>query len=106
MKRTIITLTTAALMATGLAVAQDSRTINQRRENQQDRIAQGVRSGRLSPRETANLETREARLNHEMRNDRRAHDGHLTAPERRQINRQQNRLSKSIYHDKHDGLGR
>jgi Ni/Co efflux regulator RcnB len=106
MKRTIITLTAAALMATGLAVAQDNRTINQRRENQQDRIAQGVRSGRLSPRETAHLETREARLNHEIRSDRRAHDGHLTSPERRQINRQQNRMSKSIYRDKHDGLGR
>jgi len=106
MKRTIITLTAAALMATGLAVAQDNRTINQRRENQQDRIAQGVRSGRLSPRETANLETREARLNHEIRSDRRAHDGHLTSPERRQIDRQQNRMSKSIYRGKHDGLGR
>ena len=106
MKRTFFTLTAAALMTTGLAIAQDNRTINQRRENQQDRIAQGVRSGRLSPRETAHLETREAHLNHEIRNDRREHDGRLTAGERERINRQQNRLSKSIYRDKHDGAGR
>jgi hypothetical protein len=89
-------------MTTGLAVAQDNRTINQRRENQQDRIAQGVRSGQLTPRETSRLESRESRLNHEIRNDRRAHNNHLTAPERRQINRQQNRMSKSIYRDKHN----
>jgi hypothetical protein len=103
MKRTLVTLAAAVLMTTGLAVAQDNRTVNQRRENQQDRIAQGVRSGQLTARETSHLESREARLNHEIRNDRRAHDGHLNAPERRQINRQQNRISKSIYRDKHNG---
>jgi hypothetical protein len=103
MKRTIVTLTAAVLMTTGLAIAQDSRTVNERRENQQDRIAQGVRSGQLTPRETAHLESREAHLNREIRNDRRAHDNHLTAPERREINHQQNRMSKSIYRDKHNG---
>ena len=100
MKRTLVTLTAAALMTTGLAFAQDR--VNDRRENQQDRIAQGVRSGQLTAGETARLESREARVNHEIRNDRRAHDGHLTAPERRQVNRQQNRMSKSIYRDKHN----
>ena len=103
MKRTFITLTAAVLMTTGLAVAQDNRTINQRRENQQDRIAQGVRSGQLTARETGRLETREARMNHEIRNDRRAHNGHLTAREHAQVTRQQNRMSKSIYRDKHNG---
>lgn len=58
--------------------------------------------GQLSPRETARLETREARVNHEIRRDRRMHDGHLTARERRQVTRQQNRMSKSIYRDKHN----
>jgi hypothetical protein len=101
MKRTLVTLTAAVLMTTGLAFAQDR--VNDRRENQQDRIAQGVRSGRLNAGETARLESREARVNHEIRNDRRAHDGHLTAPERRQINHQQNRMSRSIYRDKHNG---
>ena len=106
MKRTFVTFTAAFLMTTALAIAQNKPTINERRENQQDRIAQGVRSGRLSPRETAHLESREARLNREIRNDRREHDGHLTAGERKRINHQQNRLSKSIYRDKHDGARR
>jgi len=108
MKRTLITLTAAVLMTSGLAFAQqtdphDKATVNQRRENQQDRIAQGVRSGQLTARETGRLESREARVNHEIRADRRVHNGHLTAPERRQVNRQQNRISKSIYRDKHNG---
>lgn len=103
MKRTIVTFTAAVLMTTGLAIAQDNRTVNERRENQQDRIAQGVRSGQLTPRETSHLESREARLNREIRNDRRAHNGHLTPTERREVNHQQNRMSKSIYRDKHNG---
>ena len=96
-------------MTSGLALAQQNEsirqdkpiTVNERRENQQDRIAQGVRSGQLTAAETSRLESRESRLNHEIRADRYAHNGHLTAPERRHINRQQNRLSKSIYRDKH-----
>src|SRR6266436_9335504 len=38
-------------------------TIAQRKENQQDRIAQGVKSGQLTAGETANLETKEAAIN-------------------------------------------
>jgi hypothetical protein len=110
MKRTLFTLTAAVLMTSGLAFAQQNHfvrqdkpnTINERRENQQDRIARGVRSGQLTARETSRVESREARLNHEIRADRYAHNGHLTAPEHRQVNRQQNRLSKSIYRDKHN----
>src|SRR2546421_1476298 len=73
-----------------------------RSENQQDRVAQGVASGQLTAGETANLEHREAKLNHEVRADRRANGGKLTAQEKRQVNRQQNRLSRSIYADKHN----
>ena len=76
--------------------------IQMRRENQQDRIVQGVASGQLTARETANLEHKEAKLNRETRNDRKANGGTLTAQERRQINRQQNGLSRNIYRDKHN----
>ena len=80
-----------------------AQTINQRRENQQDRIAQGVKSGQLTAGETARLETREAHVNREIKDDREDHNGHLTPAEKRQVNRQQNRLSRSIYRDKHNG---
>jgi hypothetical protein len=39
--------------------------VGQRQENQQDRIAQGVKSGQLTAGETAHLEKNQARLNQE-----------------------------------------
>ena len=86
-----------------LAGTLSAQTINQRRENQQDRIAQGVRSGELRAGETARLEGREAGLNRQIRDDREDHGGRLTSRERVQVNRQQNRLSDRIYDEKHDG---
>ena len=73
-----------------------------RRENQQDRIANGVQSGQLTAGETKNLESREANLNQQIHADRTANGGKLTQQERQQINRRQNNLSHSIYQDKHN----
>lgn len=93
----------AAALGTALTAAgMNAQTINQRRENQQDRIAQGINSGSLTAREAARLETKEARLNREIRDDREDHNGHLTKAERSQINRQQNKLSRQIYRAKHN----
>jgi hypothetical protein len=121
MQRPIFTLAVAALIASGPAFAQQSQpsqpatpsaqtqpnkpapTVNQRRENQQDRIANGVDSGQLTAGETKNLESREANVNREIRVDRSADNGKLTQQERQQINRQQNNMSRSIYQDKHNG---
>jgi len=77
-------------------------TVEQRKENQQDRIANGVQSGQLTAGETKNLEKKEAAINKETVADRAANGGKLTASEKRQINRQQNRMSKQIYADKHN----
>jgi hypothetical protein len=100
MKSIVLTMIGAALLL-GTASAQDNR-IQQRKENQQDRIAQGVKSGSLTPHETANLENKEAGLNKEIRNDRKQNGGNLTNKEKAQVNRQQNHLSKNIYKDKHN----
>jgi hypothetical protein len=77
-------------------------SIAQRKENQQDRIANGVKSGQLTPGETANLEKKEAAINKETSADRAANGGKLTPAEKAQVNRQQNKLSKQIYNDKHN----
>src|SRR4029077_6966047 len=82
--------------------AQPKPTIAERKENQQDRIANGVKSGQLTAGETANLETKEAAINGETRADRAANGGKLTQAEKQQINGQQNQLSKQIYNDKHN----
>lgn len=91
-------------VATALSIVPlaSAGTIAKRKENQQDRIAQGVKSGSLTPGETAHLEKKEAALNHEMRAERTLNNGKLTPAEKRQVNRQQNRLSRQIYRDKHD----
>jgi hypothetical protein len=77
-------------------------SIAQRKENQQDRIANGVKSGELTAGETANLEKKEAAINKETSADRAANGGKLTPAEKAQVNRQQNQLSKQIYADKHN----
>ena len=119
MKRTILSLAVAALISSGPAFAQQSQssqptstaqtqpnkpapTIGARDQNQQDRIANGMDSGQLTAGESKNLESREANVNREVRDDRAGDDGHLTAAERQQVNHQQNNLSRSIYQDKHN----
>ena len=77
--------------------------VGKRAENQQDRIAQGVKSGQLTAGEASNLERKEAGINGEVRNDRAANGGKLTPQERAQVNRQQNRVSNQIYAKKHNG---
>jgi len=77
--------------------------VGKREENQQDRIAQGVKSGQLTAGEASHLENNEAKINNEVRNDRAANGGKLTQQEKQQVNRQLNRQSKQIYRTKHNG---
>lgn len=77
--------------------------VGQRQENQQDRIAQGVKSGQLTAGETANLENKEAAVNQQVKADRQANGGKLTGAEKKQVNREQNHLSRQIYNKKHNG---
>ena len=77
-------------------------TVNARRENQQQRVANGVASGQLTPRETAHIENREANINQQVRADKAANNGHLTPQERQQVNHEQNRASEQIHNDKHN----
>ena len=96
-------LSPVAILAQAPATAPTSTTINQRKENQQDRIAQGVKSGQLTPGETSKLEHQEAGINKEERGMRAQDNGHLTKGDKALINKQQNQESKRIYRDKHNG---
>ena len=78
------------------------RQVNRRAERQQDRIAAGVKSGQLTARETANLETKEAALKSEEHTYRLENGGSLTKSEQNQLNKQENNLSGQIYNQKHD----
>ena len=76
--------------------------VGQRRENQQDRIAQGVKSGQLTAGETAKLENQQKGINQQVKADRAANGGKLTAGEKAQVNHEQNQASKNIYNKKHN----
>jgi hypothetical protein len=115
----LLILAIGGLMFTASAIAQTATTsgagagvvdpghprvnqVNGRETRQQNRIANGVKNGSLTPQETSNLEKREANVQKREQKDMAEHNGHLTKAEQKGINRQQNRISKSIYKDKHN----
>ena len=100
MKRIIATAASITFLVASAAFAEVK--VDRRQERQQARIAQGVKDGQLTAKEAAHLETKEARLQAEKRDMREDHGGTLTPAERAKLNRQQNRLSKDIAHQKHD----
>ena len=100
--KTPIKLVGAALFALALAVPVGAAEVDQREANQQKRIAEGVENGSLTPKETAKLENREAKIHNEIKTDRAANGGKLTPAERAKINREQNRTSRAIYRKKHN----
>ena len=103
----LISLAAAVFLAIALlpSEARAEGRVRTRQERQQQRIAQGVGSGQLTAGETARLERRESRLNHEIRRDR-ADGGGLSLHERAKIERQQDRMSRQIYRNKHNGRSR
>jgi hypothetical protein len=115
----LLILAVGGLVFAGSAIAQTSTTsgagpgvvdpghprvnqVNGRETNQQNRIANGVKNGSLTPQETSKLEKREANVQKREQKDMAEHNGHLTKAEQKGINRQQNRISKSVYKDKHN----
>jgi hypothetical protein len=76
--------------------------VNRRERRQQGRIAQGVRSGRVSPQEAAKLEQQEAGIKQQERAEVQANGGYLTKGQQGQLNRELNQTSGQIYEDKHN----
>lgn len=108
MKRIISLLFVSALVVvpalpqeTEAAAPKRKGRIQSRKQNQQERIGAGVESGALTPAEAAKLESKEARLNREIRKDRKDGGG-LTQKERVKIERKQDRLSRQVAKEKHD----
>jgi hypothetical protein len=97
----------ALALAAGAAFAQtpaaDSTAtprIDKREARQEQRIANGVASGQLTPKETARLEKEQSHIaNAEARAK---SDGVVTAKERASITHMQNRASHRIHKQKHD----
>ena len=99
----VVTLSPIAVFAQTTSTGATKPTINQRKENQQDRIAGGVKSGQVTPGETSRLEHQEAGINREEHGMRAQDNGKLTKQDRRTLTQQQNQESRRIYRDKHNG---
>jgi methionine-rich copper-binding protein CopC len=109
MKFVTAVLASTLVIAPAAMIAQTTPTpgahdynINQRKVDQQDRIANGVKNGKLTAGQTARLEHQEAGINREERGMRSQDNGHLTKQDRQAIHAQQNQESRRIYRDKHD----
>lgn len=76
--------------------------VGERAGNQQNRVANGVRSGQMTAHETRNVEGREASIHRQIANDRTANGGRLSGQERQQINQRQNNVGRSINNDRHN----
>jgi uncharacterized lipoprotein YajG len=120
--KSLLVLAVGGLMFVGAAAAQtqDSNTsgagpgqvdpghprvneVNNREQNQQDRIANGEKNGTMTPGQASRVENREQNIENQQKADMAAHNGHLTKGEQKQLNKEQNRTSRQIYKDKHDG---
>ena len=116
----LLVLAVGGLMLSGSASAQTSTSntsgagpgvvdpghprvnqVNRREGRQQQRIGNGIKSGKLNAQQASNLERRESSVQNREQRDMAQHNGHLTKQEQRGINRQQNRISRSIARDKH-----
>jgi hypothetical protein len=112
-----MTKTTAMSLAIGLvlcasapsaqtpaATSADEKpsTINQRLENQHDRIQAGVKDDQLTKSEATHLRADDAAIRAQERVYRNSNGGKLTKGERAQLNRELNRSSRQIYRDRHN----
>ncbi len=96
----LLTLPAATLV--GQTTYNQRHHVNARRGNEQARIQQGYQSGQITNRGKANLEAHQQAIHHQEQADRAMDNGHLTAQDRHQLAREQNRQSQRIYRDKHN----
>jgi hypothetical protein len=75
--------------------------VNQRLDNQQARINQGVANGTMTGKQAAHDEAHDANIAKRESVDEAKHNGHLTKGEQRRLNRSENKNSRRIYNQKH-----
>jgi hypothetical protein len=73
----------------------------QRNEQQQQRVEQGVKSGSMTNHEVAKVERNESKIDHKEYVAGR--DGHVGKHEQKSIQHADNKESRKIHHEKHDG---
>ncbi|HEY7183680.1 MAG TPA: hypothetical protein VIC84_19775 [Blastocatellia bacterium] len=74
--------------------------VDRREQNQQNRVANGLKDGSLSSGEAAKIEGKEAKIRQDEAKAKA--DGVVTGRERAKLNRELNHTSHEIHHDKHN----
>ena len=107
-----VTLLTAVFLLVSLPVVQAEtqwqkdhprRTqVNKRLKNQNRRINQGVKSGKLTEQQAKKLHKEDHQIRQEERDMASQNGGHITKQEQKTLNQQENAASKKIYDEKHD----
>jgi len=75
--------------------------VNQRLDNQQGRIDQGLKNGTMTGKQAAHDEQHDANIAKRESVDEAKHNGHLTKGEQNRLNHSENKNSRSIYRQKH-----
>jgi len=75
--------------------------VNQRLDNQQARIDQGLAKGTMTGRQAARDEKHDANIAKREAVDESKHNGHITKAEQARLNKSENKNSKRIYRQKH-----
>jgi len=100
MKKLLVVAVLGALSLPAFAQLNSTPRIDQRQENQERRIEEGVRTGQINRREEARLR---AELRDIRRMERRAMaDGRISRYEQAQIEQAQNQLSRNIARERRD----
>ena len=98
----LTTLTLVALTASRAFAQAPAHTIDQRQENQKDRLQAGRKDDQLTRAEATRLRAEEAAIRAQERVERKANGGTLTAGEKKQLNRELNRTSRQIHRARHN----
>ena len=101
-KALLATFASGILAASALPPAAQAGEVYNRIDNQQDRVAAGVRNDQLTRREYANDKVHLAAINAQRRHDLARNGGRLTARQKVHLNRELNHNSARIYRTKHN----
>jgi hypothetical protein len=99
-KSTLIIMVVAFVCVGNAFAGTNDPRIQNRMENQQARIEQGVNTGQLTPLEAGRLERQQARIG--RTEERMKSDGCLTKRERTRLHHRLNQSSRYIYRQRHD----
>jgi hypothetical protein len=106
-KALVLATLSCAVFGSSLGMAQTVpdhprvNEVNQRLDNQQARINQGLANGTMTGKQAARDEAHDANIAKRESVDEAKHNGHLTKGEQSRLNKSENKNSRRIYNQKH-----